>query len=102
MPRRDVRTSLMRLRQPLVVLSLAGITAAACSSTPVEESAGSGGGGSHGTGGGGGTGLVDQSPPEWNKPVTPPPDAEATAQRAACGYKKGALPAETQGASGPM
>src|SRR5687767_7705383 len=92
----------MRLREPLVMLSLAGITAAACSSSTVEQSAGAGGGGGQGTGGGAGGGLVDQSPPEWDKPVTPPSDAEAAAKRAACGYQKGALPAETQGASAPM
>ena len=34
--------------------------------------------------------------------VTPPSDGDAAAQRVACGYKKGALPAETQGASHPM
>jgi phospholipase C len=40
-------------------------------------------------------------PEEWNRPVTPPSDEEAEATRAACGYEKGSLPAETQGASYP-
>ncbi len=39
--------------------------------------------------------------PEWDRPVTPPADSEAEAKRASCGYAKGALPAETQGASHP-
>jgi phospholipase C len=40
-------------------------------------------------------------PAEWNRDVEPPADAEAEAQRAACGYAAGALPAETQGESRP-
>lgn len=40
-------------------------------------------------------------PPEWNRDVTPPDDADAEAARAACAYEAGALPAETQGASHP-
>jgi phospholipase C len=46
-------------------------------------------------------GPVDMSPAAWNIPVTPPPDSMAQAERAACGYKAGALPAATQGASTP-
>src|SRR5262245_9323712 len=90
----------MRLREPLVMLSLAGIPVVACSS--VEEAGGAGGGGSTGAGRGGWAGLVDNPPPECSKPVTPPPDAEAITKRGACGYQKGALPAETQGVSRPM
>jgi phospholipase C len=41
-------------------------------------------------------------PAEWNRPVTPPSDADAKKARAACTYKKDALPAETEGASYPM
>ena len=37
-------------------------------------------------------------PEEWNRDVTPPADDEAAQKRAACAYKKGSLPAETQGA----
>jgi phospholipase C len=44
---------------------------------------------------------VVPGPPEWNREVTPPSDAEAESTRAACGYRAGALPAETQGASHP-
>lgn len=40
-------------------------------------------------------------PEEWNREVTPPTDDEAAQHRAACAYKKGSLPAETQGASTP-
>ncbi len=49
-----------------------------------------------------GTGGPLPGPPEWNKQVVPPSDDAATAARAACQYKAGALPAETQGASHPM
>lgn len=37
----------------------------------------------------------------WDRPVTPPTDEEAAEGRAACTYRAGALPAETQGASAP-
>lgn len=40
-------------------------------------------------------------PEEWNKVVTPPSDEDATAARAACEFKAGTLPAESQGASFP-
>jgi phospholipase C len=45
--------------------------------------------------------TVLPGPPEWNRPVTAPADDDAKAQRAACGYKAGSLPAETQGKSHP-
>jgi phospholipase C len=41
-------------------------------------------------------------PAEWNRVVVPPSDDTARQNRASCSYKKGALPAETQGASYPM
>jgi len=41
-------------------------------------------------------------PVEWNRPVTPPADDEASTKRKACGYDAGSLPAETQGKSHPM
>jgi phospholipase C len=41
-------------------------------------------------------------PEAWNREVVPPSDAEASAARTACSYGRGALPAETQGASYPM
>jgi phospholipase C len=53
-----------------------------------------------GSGGSGGAGPF-LGPPNWNRVVTPPADAEAASQRAACAYKAGSLPAETQGASHP-
>ncbi|MFT3765991.1 MAG: alkaline phosphatase family protein [Minicystis sp.] len=90
---------------------LAGVLFAACSSSPADPTGSSSSAASTGaggmtttasTGGTAGAGPVDMSPPEWNKSVTPPADAEAAAQRAACGYTKGALPAETQGESVPM
>lgn len=40
-------------------------------------------------------------PAEWNRKVTPPSDSDAQTKRAACGYKAGDLPAETQGESHP-
>lgn len=92
------------LRDSLAAL-LAAATLAACSSPPAQQTTSTGGAGGQGTGGTagtGGSGAVDNSPPEWNKVVTPPPDAEAEAKRAACGYMAGALPAETQGESRPM
>ena len=39
--------------------------------------------------------------PEWDKNVTAPTDEAANTNRAACTYAKGALPAETQGATHP-
>jgi len=45
------------------------------------------------------TGLP--GPEEWNRDVTAPTDAEAETKRAACDYKAGSLPAETQGKSQP-
>src|SRR5262245_47440312 len=37
----------------------------------------------------------------WDRAVTPPSDARAAQRRAACAYRAGALPAETQGESHP-
>lgn len=68
------------MRTPLAWL----FVLAACSSAPEEEPPG-----------------PPPGPPEWNREVTPPSDAEAEQQRAACGYQAGMLPAETQGASHP-
>src|ERR1700728_3807406 len=54
------------------------------------------------TGGGGGAGGgAYAGPPAGNRMVTPPTDAAAAAQRLACGYKAGSLPAETQGSTYP-
>lgn len=66
--------------------------------------AGSSGGATAGTGGTTDDGMVKSDlpgPDEWNRDVLPPSDDEAEKQRAACAYKKGALPAETQGKSYP-
>jgi phospholipase C len=41
-------------------------------------------------------------PAAWNRAVTRPDDATAASMRASCGYKAGALPAETLGASTPV
>jgi phospholipase C len=49
--------------------------------------------------------VEDPGPPapaSWDRPVTPPSDAEASSKRASCGYASGALPAETLGASRPV
>ncbi len=40
-------------------------------------------------------------PEEWNRKVVAPTDEVARETRAACGYRKGSLPAETQGESRP-
>lgn len=40
-------------------------------------------------------------PPEWNRDVVAPTDTDAETARAACGYARGALAAETQGQSRP-
>jgi len=48
------------------------------------------------------TDEVLPGPAEWNRTVTAPSDSDAQAQRLSCGYKAGALPAETQGKSAPM
>jgi phospholipase C len=48
---------------------------------------------------------VDQRPPTpaaWDAPVTRPDDATATANRAACTYQRGAMPAATLGTSTPV
>ena len=42
------------------------------------------------------------TPPEWDRPVTRPDDAQATAQRTACGFGPGALPGETLGKGTPI
>ncbi len=42
------------------------------------------------------------TPPEWNRAVTRPQDATAKAQRAACAFARGALPAETFGKGTPV
>jgi len=90
-------------RTPLFVVWLASTTLLACSS---GGDAGTGGQGAHGGHGGaptgGAGGAASTAPPAWDRMVTPPADADADAQRLACGYKAGSLPAETQGASHPM
>jgi phospholipase C len=42
------------------------------------------------------------TPPEWDRQVTRPDDATANANRAACKYARGAMPAETLGTSTPV
>lgn len=93
-----------RSPQAVITIALAGALLAACGVSPTQPTGGGGaqGAGGSGVGGGGGNTPVDTSPPDWNKPVTAPTDADAAAKRASCGYEKGALPAETQGASAPM
>ena len=85
------------MRNPAALLCsfLAATSALACSSKPLVT------GGTGGLGGGATGGGSYAGPPSWNRPVTPPADADAAAQRLACGYPAGSLPAETQGASYP-
>ncbi len=47
------------------------------------------------------TATILPGPPEWNRPVSEPTVESATAERQACGFKAGALPAETQGKGYP-
>ncbi len=42
------------------------------------------------------------TPPEWDRTVTRPDDATASASRASCKYARGAMPAETLGTSSPV
>jgi phospholipase C len=44
---------------------------------------------------------VVTGPPEWNRQVDPPSDADAEKGRADCAFAAGSLPAETQGVSHP-
>jgi phospholipase C len=86
-------------RSSLLVVPLL-VALLACSSSddaPVPIAAVGGAGGTGGSGASGGS----TAPPEWDRPVTPPPDGEAESKRASCGYAKGALPAETLGQSTP-
>jgi phospholipase C len=52
-------------------------------------------------GGAGGDGAVT-TPPQWDLPVTRPDDATASANRAACKYGRGDMPAATLGPSFPV
>src|SRR5687768_7984917 len=42
------------------------------------------------------------TPSEWDRAVVRPVDGQAAAQRAACTFHRGAMPAETLGASAPL
>jgi phospholipase C len=85
----------MRTRLLFAVIGASALATVACKS----EGTGGSGGGHGGKGGTGGT--ASTAPPSWDRMVTPPSDADATTQRAVCGYMAGSLPAETQGASHP-
>ncbi len=76
-------------------VSLLAIVSVACKSSAKGTTS------TTGTGMGGTGGSGPMPPPSWNRMVTPPADTDASAQRLACGYRAGALPAETQGASHP-
>jgi phospholipase C len=96
------------MRHAALGLSLLALLSAACSSTsnggaPTNGDAATGGDGAADALGDDGSsdGAGSMVPPSWNRPVTPPADDAAASQRAACGYKAGALPAETLGKSQP-
>ncbi len=91
----------LRLVLALGILPVAALVAA-CSSS--ESSPGATPGATGGAGAGGEAGAAGGStvPPEWDRDVTAPSDADAATQRAACTYKAGSLPKETLGASHPM
>ena len=84
-----------------LVALLAGCSSGESPATSATTTS-SGTGGAAATGSGGAGGSMDMSPAWWNKKVTPPADSDAASKRAACGFKKGALPAATQGKSFPM
>ena len=92
----------MRQHSALLFTALTLPLVACFADTPPVHGTG-GHGGTAGHGGAGGTGGAPPlvGPAAWNRPVTPPADDAAAAQRLACGYKAGMLPAETQGASHP-
>lgn len=46
--------------------------------------------------------IVPPTPPEWDRPITRPDDATAKTKRGTCGFARGAMPAETLGASVPI
>ncbi|MBZ5713552.1 phospholipase C [Nannocystis pusilla] len=50
---------------------------------------------------GAGEATAGETEMNWDRPVTPPGDAEAKASRDRCAYEAGALPAETQGNAYP-
>jgi phospholipase C len=92
-------TGIVKHLPALLVVMAAALPALACSKT--SSSTASGGGTTTSSTGGGGGGTTFAGPANWNRMVTPPSDTDAAAARAACTYKAGSLPAETQGASYP-
>lgn len=84
---RAVRSTAVLLAALLAAVTVG--TAPGCSSRDEGDGAADGG-------------TLRPGPAEWNRTVTPPEDSTAEAQRSACAFKAGALPAETQGASHPM
>jgi len=75
----------------LVPLALA-LALSGCKSTPSEEPPAD-------------AGAPDErppTPPEWDRAVTRPSEAEAASSRTACKFAKGAMPAETMGREVPV
>jgi phospholipase C len=95
-PRRDKSWIVKRFLTLLVAFS-----SLACSKGIVPANGHGGATTTTASGGGGSDGGAYTGPANWNRPVTPPSDADAAAGRAACTYKAGQLPAETQGVSAP-
>ncbi len=89
---RAMRTGLARLAALPCTLSFFSLLALPACSTPDDTETS----GSTTT-----TAAPLPGPAEWNRDVTPPSDEGAEAGRAACQFKAGALPAETQGKSHP-
>ncbi len=91
---------------PLIALVVASTAVVACgsSSEPAAPPPAGAAGATGAAGAGseaGAAGSTSTAPPEWDRQVTAPADADAAQQRDACGYKKGALPKETLGTSIP-
>ena len=80
----------------LALLAAAALASSCSSSDSPAGSTAAAAGGSAGA-----AGAASAAPPEWDRQVTPPSDVDAATSRAACGYKVGALPKETLGASVP-
>ncbi|CAN5550951.1 hypothetical protein BH09MYX1_BH09MYX1_38070 [soil metagenome] len=76
-----------------LLFAFAPLALAACSTTPPETPQDDAGAD---------VDIRPPTPPEWDRDVTRPSDTAATADRAACKFKSGSMPAETLGTSMPV
>ncbi len=75
-----------------LLVAFAPLALLACQSTPDQPAADAGAD----------VDMRPPTPPEWDRPVTRPADGTAVADRAACKFQAGSMPAETLGASTPV